>query len=586
MMRQGVTERDLRRQLLELGERHPKLAEDDLFVLWFLRAFLTDTEDEARKALCGGANEKGVDAALIDDASKNISLVQGKLRRKVGAKAEKRADILGFAELATYLANGGQELKDLLDGMSPDVAEKLRISQKRIAGGYRLSLYYVTLGKCSGSLIKEATRKAQKSAGVFHFFGGHQILLLLSDYLDGVAPPVPLVDLEIEESRGSRGSTVFARYDPETDIEAWVFSSSHRTIADLYSHGGPRLFARNVRGFLGRTEINRGMEATLEHEPAYFWYYNNGITIVCDDAQQIRSRGTERLRITNPQIINGQQTTYTLARMDTRRSRASVLVRVIRVPRGSGPGSDRFETLVSQIVAATNNQNAIRASDLMSNDRRQVDLERQLRKIGFWYNRKRQPRSETKRLAGSHAYVMVDKEEVAQAVAACELDPSILREGKEGLFEERWYFQIFPSSDPHFYLSRLFLKREVQRCAKGFPERGYAKWLVVHFLWSRVGPLVRSKSRAEALRRSWERDGEAIRAISQPATIALRTALQFYRLRRGKGAKAIDAVSFFKLRGLHDEFEHFWRSRHNAARPAFTKAWRRFERALAKEATS
>ena len=40
----------------------------------------------------------------------------------------------------------------------------------------------------------------------------------------------------------------------------------------------------NVRGFLGSTEINRGMEATLTREPEYFWYYNNGVTIVCDDA--------------------------------------------------------------------------------------------------------------------------------------------------------------------------------------------------------------------------------------------------------------------------------------------------------------
>ena len=48
---------------------------------------------------------------------------------------------------------------------------------------------------------------------------------------------------------------------------------------------------------------------------------------------------------------------------------------------------------VSKIVAATNWQNAIKASDLMSNDRRQIDLERNLRKLDYQYLRKRQSKS-------------------------------------------------------------------------------------------------------------------------------------------------------------------------------------------------
>jgi hypothetical protein len=69
----------------------------------------------------------------------------------------------------------------------------------------------------------------------------------------------------------------------------------------------------------------------------------------------------------------------------------------------------------------------------MANDRRQVELERELRKLGYAYLRKRQAKSEARRFIGQH-YTMVTKEELAQAVAACELDPEIVRsEGKEGL---------------------------------------------------------------------------------------------------------------------------------------------------------
>ena len=146
-----------------------------------------------------------------------------------------------------------------------------------------------------------------------------------------------------------------------------------RGVADLFEHAGTRLFARNIRGFLGSTEINRSMESTLKNESEYFWYYNNGITIICDDADETSSHGKHILRVKNPQVINGQQTTRMLYRMANTSPKASVTVKVIRVTRRDDGGSEQFDTLVSNIVQATNWQNAIRASDLISNDRRQIE---------------------------------------------------------------------------------------------------------------------------------------------------------------------------------------------------------------------
>src|SRR5215831_1135615 len=136
-----------------------------------------------------------------------------------------------------------------------------------------------------------------------------------------------------------------------------------RAVSEMHERAGTRLFARNVRGFLGSTEINKNMEATLSREPQFFWYYNNGITIICDAAERIGSHGRDMIRVSNPQVINGQQTTRTLAR--AKPHKASVLVRVIRVPRGHDGQPSHFDTPVSQIVSATNSQNAVKPSDLM-----------------------------------------------------------------------------------------------------------------------------------------------------------------------------------------------------------------------------
>ena len=45
---QPATERDLHREIADLRERYPKLADDDLFVLWFLHAFVTDDGGSGR----------------------------------------------------------------------------------------------------------------------------------------------------------------------------------------------------------------------------------------------------------------------------------------------------------------------------------------------------------------------------------------------------------------------------------------------------------------------------------------------------------------------------------------------------------
>jgi hypothetical protein len=48
---------------------------------------------------------------------------------------------------------------------------------------------------------------------------------------------------------------------------------------------------------------------------------------------------------------------------------------------------------------------------------------------------------------------------LAQAVAGCDLDPYIIRSGRDKLFEEELYSQVFPNSDPDFYLPRFRLMR-------------------------------------------------------------------------------------------------------------------------------
>jgi hypothetical protein len=146
----------------------------------------------------------------------------------------------------------------------------------------------------------------------------------------------------------------------------------------------------------------------------------------------------------------------------------------------------------------------------MSNDRRQIELERALRKMGYLYLRKKQSKGEAWKIVGRGQFFVVAKEELAQAVAGCDLDPLIIRSGKERLFREARYAQVFPNSDPDYDLPRYRLMREVTRVAKGQPERGYAKWLVLNFIWSRVAQLVCGRQKSRAFRVLCEKRDERL----------------------------------------------------------------------------
>ena len=572
-----VTEQDLKTEIADMRERFPRLQDSDLFVAWFLKCFVTEKEDEAIAALVGGSKDKSLDAIFVDEPAKKVFVVQGKYRHRMDSGTEHRSDVTAFADLAHIFADNGA-FASYIEGLETAAAGKAEAARKRLhSRGYRLQLYYVTTGRCSASLTEEAERVVRQgdSTASIDIIDGKRILRLLADYLDGVAPPVPLLELEIENGQGIKLDGVLQRFDGHTRIESWVFPVGVWHIAEMYEQSGIRLFARNVRGFLEETAVNKNMEATLLKEPDYFWYYNNGITIICDQAEQKNSNGRKVMRIVNPQVINGQQTTRTLHKKATKDSKATVLVRVISVPRDCDEESNRFDNLVSKIVAATNWQNAIRASDLMSNDRRQIDLERNLRKLDYQYLRKRQSKGEARRHAGVRHRFLVKKDELAQAVAACDLDPSIVREGKERLFEERFYNQVFPNADPNYYLPRYWLVAYTQFAARGYPERAYAKWVVTHFVWQSMAKILGTRHQRALFIRVNERSN--FESLGKLCNLAYKGVIQFYRSRRGTGEKAKDPSTFFQRKGLHRDFANYWNRDGGKYKSQFSKALKAFK---------
>lgn len=580
-----LTFKDLQREIADLGERFHRFKDDDLFVLWFLRAYIVESEEAAADSISGGANDKGVDAVLVDHASRAVFIVQGKYRQTLNSKSEGRSDVMSFADLAAVINSWSDaDCKDFLASTDDAVADRLREARKLVQKqNYDTRLFFVTTGKVSSTVrddaishVKQTSRRAR-----IEIIDGNRAMLLFRDYLDGVAPPIPSADLEMEAGAGIQVNGIAQRFDHNMGVESWVFSMRGVSIAEIFERSGIRLFARNIRGYMGETPVNQGMIETLETEPEKFFFYNNGITIVCDAAERKGAQGRDYLRVENPQVINGQQTTRTLASHSKLAEKASVLVKVIVVPRDVRNGAG-FDELVSAIVAGTNWQNAIKQSDLMSNDRRQIEIERAFRKVGYMYLRKRQSKGETRKMLGRGQYRVVTKEEIAQAISGCELDPSIIRSGREKLFSDVYYPIVFPNCDPDHYLPRYWLMREVSWSSKGKPERAYAKWLVLNFMWSQIGPILHGKARPRLFRIACEQQFDTVLVpLTKYIDAVFVEALKFFRENRGTGDTAIDVSAFFKSKkGLEKEFKKRIKSLPNERSQANQKLLERFKAAL------
>jgi hypothetical protein len=590
-MKQAIQIRQLSKELEAFAQQVPALAIDNVFVAWFLRAYLTESDTVAIQAVTGGTRDKGVDAVLVDDKARVVYVVQAKYRKIRFGALEQRASVIDFCRLSHVICDPDDAaFSEFLRGMDAAVVERMREVRRHVCNGdHRLMLIFVTLGKFGAALEREANlamRRTSRDSSI-ELIDGPKTLLLLKDYLDGAAPPIPTLDVPIEAGSGVKVNGVLQRYDAPNNLESWVFSVRGNAIARMFEIGGRRLFARNIRGFLGdTTSVNEGMRSTITKEPGYFFYYNNGITIVCDRAEKVSHKGSDILRVSNPQVINGQQTSRVLS--DSARSKdASVLIKVIQVPRDPMKEERNFDGLISRIVQATNWQNAIKPADLMANDRKQVEIEKALRHRDYFYARKRQTKGEIRAQMRGRRQLIITKEELAQAVAGAELDPVIARSGKDNLFTESLYDQVFPNTDANYYLPRYWLFSIVTQGARGAPRWGYTKWMVLGFLWTHLSSILngdcRRRSFSDLARRN---DGRLLKPLNKAVDLTYRQALAYYERNKGRGEAEVDISLFFRRKkGRDAEFRRFWR-RPSAApkRSTFSGALQRVREAVESQA--
>lgn len=324
-----------------------------------IRHLVGSESSEAGASVIDGEDDCGIDAVAVTEAPPRLWLVQSKwsaqgnagLDQASALKMRNGLDFLLNTDFAQFNARF-QAMAHRVDAVlgDPDVEIRLVIA---LLGRPTLA---DPVQRVFDDIVRAAPMASVQVLGLLEF---HDVVRL------GIADPKINLSARLE----SCGQL-------QEPYQAYYGTMAAGEIAEWYSCYGNRLFAQNIRKSLGLTPVNRGMIETLVEAPEHFWYFNNGITVLCDTlirtARHVTTPGGPGdFSLAGATVVNGAQTVAGIhAAMEKSpeiAARGRVWVRLISLDHCP-------ENFATDVTQATNTQNQVEPRDFVALDPNQARL--------------------------------------------------------------------------------------------------------------------------------------------------------------------------------------------------------------------
>jgi hypothetical protein len=333
---QGFSE-NIRGSIKEYAEdSKSEVEKGNNFLQWVLTRVFEATEDDAADAIIDGANDLGIDAYLPVDFSDNtIRLFQSKYGTSHSLEA-----IAKFKEDAKRLLG-----KDVTK-MRPELAQLvMKIKEKNL----KIKCCYVT------------DQKVEYEDDLVEIIDIEKTIQRLWDRIK-------------KPAAGKKSSIKLEKMLRHENTILGILRL--RELTDFVSRNRDYVFESNIRQWMQfKTTVNKGLRETLQTNPDKFFYYNNGITIVVSDFEEM---GDNLIKLHAPQIVNGAQTSNSILDHSkrTKNMDGSMTVTIIKA-------DDEQEQ--NNITKYRNSQNSVRGKDLVSLMDFHKSVKSQLKNCGYFY---------------------------------------------------------------------------------------------------------------------------------------------------------------------------------------------------------
>ncbi|MER7460930.1 AIPR family protein [Micromonospora sp. NPDC126480] len=480
------------------------------------------TDEEAAAAVIDGGQDQGIDAVAISAPEKapRLWLVQTKWAES-GNASLKQDEALQFIRGMQKILNSEYEIfNNKFQAIAPDVDRVLGIR------GVQITLVVALLGNTK-----------------LH----DDVMSVLQEECDKLNFAKPMVDLRVLGLKHFYQAILGDAAQPQIDLdarlegwniqkepyEAYYGSMAVADIASWYDEHGRALFSKNIRDSLDLTDVNVSIVDTLRNNPEKFWYFNNGITVLCDSVAKTprfvpSPGGPGDFKIVGASVVNGAQTVAAIHRALRQGSETpnpgQVLVRLISLencPEGFG----------EQVTQKTNTQNKVETRDFRALEhgqhRLREDFARALRKKYVIKRGEQRPEPDEG----------CSIDEAAIALACAHKSPEYAARAKreeELLWEDRTYHAIFGTHPNAYRVWRCVLvlravRSELEALGRTLTGRKaavtlYGDLLIAHIVFQKLG-LDLSKAEDTAADPDWKHAIEQIPELTKTAFLWLARAI-------------------------------------------------------------
>jgi hypothetical protein len=450
-------------QLKELLEKYPNelRTKERAFVAWILLNMpdIDMSENDAMEAIVDGNQEKGIDAIYVPDSGGRIVVLQSIYYKDPKGKGIKKNELVKLFSGIDWLLDGDLERID----RNPRFRARAEDFRDAYYNFDYSSVAIVFAATVTNSCGKEENDEIEKVMTRFQERGA----------------PFIIETLTVKELSNALVSKIHRRYKIDEDLKfvgkplpyerdktgarSIVGTVNGSELVNIYKKHGFRIFDINIRNFLGNVKINQGIARTAidNNEAKYFWFYNNGVTFVCDK-YSFRSLEDTAIHLENAQIINGCQTVTSLYHAGKELSDdVEVLVRIIE--------RQSDINFVRRVTLFANSQNAVRITDLVGTDTLQLELKRLLLELGYYYETRRGDYKAEKESLPKPVSQVINLKEAAQAYATFfGQKPGVAKKDTSKLFLTRrdggFYEEIFaPNVMPEQIIAAETLRKTIPK---------------------------------------------------------------------------------------------------------------------------
>ena len=362
--------------------------------------------NERENFITDGSQDGGIDAYYIDKENKEVTFVQSKFRTSEQNYENKTIslDELMVMDIDRVLAG------ETVDERGNEYSGKIKQLVRDISGlpdigkyNYKVALL-ANIKDWTPSNLRKLTGGFKVDTYDFSKIYSQLVFPVVSGTFYNNSELCISLNLDNKVSSSARISYSVRTEYKECNITV-VFVPTEEIGRILYKYKNS-ILKFNPRCYLEikSNDVNKDIYETICNKSSNeFALFNNGITALSDETsfnEQIGKKDKAQIVITNPQIINGGQSAFTLSRIyeevvENKRDPSvfknkEVLLKIITFEKSDNIDETKKLELIEAISKATNSQSTVLDADRKSNDKIQILIQKEIfNKFGMYYERKK-----------------------------------------------------------------------------------------------------------------------------------------------------------------------------------------------------